>query len=102
VLPGLQKGPFDDYRRDLAFHNWKYAMWDAHCRLPTQTPSGRSQCFCGSEINIDNAREHVYGPHGHQTEMNFVEPRPYADPDVAARKIIELANADPPYFDTAS
>jgi len=23
----------------------------------------------------------------------FVEPRPYADPDVAARKIVELANA---------
>jgi hypothetical protein len=25
--------------------------------------------------------------------MNFIEPRPYADPDVAARKIVELANA---------
>ena len=25
--------------------------------------------------------------------MNFIEPRPYADPEVAARKIVELANA---------
>jgi hypothetical protein len=23
----------------------------------------------------------------------FVEPRPYADPDVAARKLLEIANA---------
>jgi hypothetical protein len=25
--------------------------------------------------------------------MKFIEPRPYADPDAAARKIVELANA---------
>jgi hypothetical protein len=29
----------------------------------------------------------------------YIEPRPYADPDIAARKIIELANAVEPYFD---
>jgi hypothetical protein len=29
----------------------------------------------------------------------FVEPRPYADPEVAARKIIELANAFEPEQD---
>ena len=31
--------------------------------------------------------------------MKFVPTRPYADPDVAARKLIELANAVEPYFD---
>jgi hypothetical protein len=31
--------------------------------------------------------------------MKFVEPRPYADPDVAARKIVELANAFEPVQD---
>jgi hypothetical protein len=31
--------------------------------------------------------------------MKYAEPRPYADPDVAASKIVELANAVPPYFD---
>jgi hypothetical protein len=29
----------------------------------------------------------------------FVEPRPYADPDVAARKLLEIANAHEPYMD---
>ena len=31
--------------------------------------------------------------------MKFVDARPLADPDVAARKIVELANAVEPYFD---
>ena len=29
----------------------------------------------------------------------FVEPRPYAEPEAAARKIVELANAHEPYMD---
>ncbi len=29
----------------------------------------------------------------------YVHPRPYADPDVAARKIVELANGFEPYMD---
>ena len=29
----------------------------------------------------------------------FVEPRPYADPEAAARKIVELADAHEPYMD---
>jgi hypothetical protein len=31
--------------------------------------------------------------------VKFVNARPFADPDVAARKIVELANACEPYFD---
>ncbi len=31
--------------------------------------------------------------------MKFVNVRPLADPDAAARKIMELANAVEPYFD---
>jgi hypothetical protein len=31
--------------------------------------------------------------------MKFVAPRPFADPDVAARKLIELANAFEPIQD---
>jgi hypothetical protein len=31
--------------------------------------------------------------------VKFVNARPFADPDVAARKIVELANAVEPYFD---
>ena len=31
--------------------------------------------------------------------MKFVEPRPFADPEVAARKLLELANAFEPVQD---
>ena len=31
--------------------------------------------------------------------MKFAEPRPLANPDVAARKLIEIANASEPYTD---
>jgi len=31
--------------------------------------------------------------------VKFVDTRPLADPDAAARKIVELANAVEPYFD---
>jgi hypothetical protein len=31
--------------------------------------------------------------------MKFIEPRPYADPDAAARKLLELANAFEPVQD---
>jgi hypothetical protein len=31
--------------------------------------------------------------------VKFVQPRPYADPDVAARKILEIANLLEPYMD---
>jgi len=30
----------------------------------------------------------------------YVQPRPYADPDVAARKIVEIANSLEPYMDS--
>ena len=30
----------------------------------------------------------------------YVQPRPYADPDAAARKIVELANGLEPYMDS--
>ena len=31
--------------------------------------------------------------------MKFVNARPFADPDVAARKLLEIANAHEPYMD---
>ena len=37
--------------------------------------------------------------HGAQGGMKFVEPRPYADPKAAARKLMELANAFEPIQD---
>jgi len=38
-------------------------MWDAGCRLPTQTADGRSRCFCGAEIGIADMGQHIYAAH---------------------------------------
>jgi hypothetical protein len=31
---------------------WKYAMWDAGMKMPTQTQDGTARCFCGATITI--------------------------------------------------
>ncbi|WP_315783249.1 MULTISPECIES: hypothetical protein [unclassified Bradyrhizobium] len=54
---------FDEWRKDHAFTAWKYAMWDAGCRLPTQTPSGRSRCFCGAVIDLTTTVVHIRASH---------------------------------------
>jgi hypothetical protein len=54
---------FDTHRRDRAFTAWKYAMWEANCRLPSQTASGRSHCFCGAEIEQRTVSSHIYSAH---------------------------------------
>jgi hypothetical protein len=53
LLPKLTAADFEEYRRDRAFHAWKYAMKDAGCTMPTATADGRSRCFCGAEIDIE-------------------------------------------------
>jgi hypothetical protein len=54
---------FEEWRRDRASTAWKYAMWDAGCKLPTQMANGRSRCFCGVEITIADADAHIYSQH---------------------------------------
>jgi hypothetical protein len=61
-LPGHTDADFETNRRHIAFTNWKQAMWDAGCRMPTQNTSGRSRCFCGVEIEID-CGDHIYNAH---------------------------------------
>ena len=61
-------GDFDEWRRHQAFTAWKYAMWDAGCRLPTQNTSGRSRCFCGAEIDLRTNEGHVYSTHMDTTQ----------------------------------
>lgn len=48
-----------------AFTAWKYAMSHAHCKMPTQSATGRSHCFCGTEITIADAHDHVRVSHMH-------------------------------------
>jgi hypothetical protein len=60
LLPKLTESDFQECRRERAFRDCKYAMWDSGCRMPTQLPGGRSRCFCGAEIDTKGAVEHVY------------------------------------------
>ena len=54
---------FLEYRRHRASTAWKYAMWDAGCRLPTQNADGRARCFCGARIGIADMDQHIYAAH---------------------------------------
>jgi hypothetical protein len=60
---GDNEADFETWRRDRASTAWKYAMWDAGCRLPTQMADDRSRCFCGAEITIADVDEHIYVAH---------------------------------------
>jgi hypothetical protein len=54
---------FLEYRHYRASEAWKRAMWDAGCKLPTQTAEGRSRCFCGTDIDVVNTSAHIYAAH---------------------------------------
>ena len=54
---------FEAWRQDRAATAWKYAMWDAGCKLPTQTADGRSRCFCGAEITTADMDQHICAAH---------------------------------------
>jgi hypothetical protein len=54
---------FLEYRRHRASTAWKYGMWDAGCKLPTQTADGRARCFCGAMITTADMDEHIYAAH---------------------------------------
>jgi hypothetical protein len=38
-------------------------MWDAGCRMPTQTVSGMSKCFCGAIVNSETSGDHIGARH---------------------------------------
>lgn len=60
--PKRTEADFRAWRRNRAWTAWKYTMSEAGCRMPTQVTSGRSRCFCGTEIGV-TCEEHVYASH---------------------------------------
>ncbi|WP_445215449.1 hypothetical protein ACKWRH_23500 [Bradyrhizobium sp. Pa8] len=50
--PTLSEDQFELWRRDRDFHAWKHRMAASHCRMPTETTSGLSRCFCGAPITL--------------------------------------------------
>jgi hypothetical protein len=63
LLPLLQPADFEAYRRNQAFHKWRHRTWSEGLKMPTQLASGRSKCFCGAVINLENTEQHVYTLH---------------------------------------
>jgi hypothetical protein len=63
ILPTLSEAAFDDIRYHTASTAWKYAMWDAGCKMPTQTRDDRSKCFCGAEITNKSIEAHIRAAH---------------------------------------
>jgi hypothetical protein len=63
ILPTLTEAAFDEIRYHRASTAWKYAMWDAGCKMPTQTRDDRSKCFCGAEITTKSVSEHIRAAH---------------------------------------
>src|SRR4051812_10504102 len=38
LLPEVTEGALEECRRNRAFHDWKYRMREAGCKMPTQMP----------------------------------------------------------------
>jgi hypothetical protein len=52
-----------EWHHDRAWTAWKYAMREAGCKLPSQTTTGVSRCFCGAEITAESVPGHVDAEH---------------------------------------
>ncbi len=63
VKPTITEAERDAFRYQEAFAAWKYAMWDAGCRMPTQSPDGWSVCFCGARITVNSMSDHIRAAH---------------------------------------
>jgi hypothetical protein len=53
----------DEWLQQQAWIAWMYAMREAGCKLPSQTTTGVSRCFCGVEITAESAPNHVFAVH---------------------------------------
>jgi hypothetical protein len=67
IVPTLTDADFGKWRCQRDATAWKYAMWDSGMRMPTQLPSGRSQCFCGAPIDIQSVNAHIRSAHSAPT-----------------------------------
>ena len=62
-LPTKTEADFQGWRAQRDRTSWKYAMWDAGLKMPTQCAEGKSRCFCGSEIDIASTDQHIREAH---------------------------------------
>jgi hypothetical protein len=62
-LPRCTDADFAEHRYQRAATAWKYSMWDAGCRMPTQTVDGWTKCFCGAAISNKSSVDHIRACH---------------------------------------
>ena len=62
----LHDAEFAEHRFQRAFVKWKYQMWSEGHKMPPQTVSGMSKCFCGAIIN--NKGDHIRARHMEKTD----------------------------------
>jgi len=63
IEPEITEADRVEHRRERAYTAWKYNMWVTGCRMPTQSASGRSQCYCGAEIDSASVGPHIAAEH---------------------------------------
>jgi hypothetical protein len=84
-------------RRDWIAH--KCAIREHGEKLVTQTPSSMMRCSCGEVFDShDPTGSYTKSPIANTSmpstkTVKFAELRPFTDPEAAARKIVEIANA---------
>jgi hypothetical protein len=63
LRPKKTEAHFELWRHERDMTAWKYRMWKEKCSMPSQTTTGTSQCFCGSEITLASIPKHVREAH---------------------------------------
>jgi hypothetical protein len=63
IEPRITDADSAEHRRERAHTEWKYKMWSAGCKMPTQVADGRSRCYCGAEIDSQNIGLHIAAEH---------------------------------------
>jgi hypothetical protein len=63
ILSQCTTADFDEHRYQRAFVKWKYRMWDSGCKMPTQTASGMTKCYCGALTNNRTSIDHIRARH---------------------------------------
>jgi hypothetical protein len=71
-LPKCTEEGFQEWRRQQASTAWKYAMWEAGCRMPTQMVDGRA-VFAASPSNVKSSSAHVYACHMNVTNSEVCD-----------------------------
>lgn len=70
LRPEITSAMINEWRARQAFTAWKYAMWDGGRKLPTQTTTGKSRCFCCIEINMAGVPDHIQRKHSSKSAAN--------------------------------